>query len=325
MTSLKPASLLFPDLTVFFGAEPKLTVTRCRSAYLVQTRDGNLVVKPLRVGSGKAALTGKLLSANVDCPVLPGLVKPSAAGNYWWRHGNRYLITRQIPGREADYFQIADLSAAIRTMAQFHRYTQQIIQAQQPGWSLLTFDPAHAWGQAYSEMETCRCLAIRAGDSWSKQYLKLWYYFSNQACQAISEMETIPAIALKAICYHDWAHHNVIIDGDRAYLIDFDAMVVDRPTHDRANLISRYLRLHSWNNQALMQLLWNFDRFYPWLQGELHLLRVYLTFPYDYWMIGRQYYLEQQPWSARYFQDQWQRKIAPHQARERILDLLDSI
>ena len=325
MTSTKPALLTLSDLTKFPEAEPDMIVARCRSVYKVQTRNGNLVVKPLRIGSGKAVLIGKLLSANVDCPVLPDLVKPDAGGNYWWRQGNRYLITREITGREADYFQIADLKAAIRAMAQFHRYTRQIVRAQPPGWRLLTFDPMRAWTQAYSEMETCRRRAIRAGDFWSKQYLKLWYYFSNQAWQAIYEMESAPAAALKVVCYHDWAHHNVIISGARAYLIDFDALVVDRPTHDRANLIGGYLRLYGWTNRALLQLLWNFDRFYPWFEGELSLLRVYLTFPYDYWMIGRQYYLEQQPWSARYFQDQWQRKIVPYQAREKVLDLLESI
>jgi CotS family spore coat protein len=321
----KAAERLLSELPDLGGEKPEGLVTRCRSIYLVQTNDGNLVVKPMRVGSGKAALTAKLLRANEECPVLPSLVQARSGANYWWRRGNRYLITRQISGREADYFQTADLGAAIRAMAEFHHYTGKIVAAQLPGWSLLAFEPARAWAQAYLEMETCRRIAIRTGDAWSKQYLKLWYYFSNQAAQAIREIVIISAPTLKVICYHDWAHHNVIIGGVQAYLIDFDAMVVDRPTHDRANLVSRYLRLYGWMDQALLRLLWHFDRFYPWRCGELPLLRVYLTFPYEYWMLGRQYYLERQPWSARYFQDQWERKIAPYQARERVLELLGNI
>jgi CotS family spore coat protein len=324
MIFIKPAAPqpLLPD---FFSAEPVLGVTRCRSVLVVRTRNGSFIVKPLQVGSGKAALSAKLLKDNRDCPVLPSLVPSGDTGAYWRQWGNRYLITREIPGREADYWQNSDLGAAMRAMAQFHRYTAPIVAAQRPEWSLLHFQPEQAWRRAFAEMKTCRRVALRRDDSWSRQYLKLWYYFSNQAVHAIREIATAVKPDFQVICYHDWAHHNVLVAHGQVYLIDFDALVQDWPTHDRANLSGRYLRLHGFTDRALLQLLGNFDQFYPWRRGELALLRIYLTFPYDYWMIGRQYYLERQPWSLRYFQDQWRRKIAPYQARQKVLELLEII
>jgi CotS family spore coat protein len=327
MTSSKPTSLPLTDRDGFWRMETPARMDRCRSVYKVRTGRGSYVVKPLRIGAGKAWLTGKLLSDNGECPVLPCLVPSGDGGCYWWHKGNRYLITRQISGREADYWRIGDLGAAIRTMGIFHRYTAKIVAARQPGWKLLEFEPGRIWRQASVEMEICRGLAIRAGDSWSKQYLKLWRYFSNQVFQARRAVAALPGPVVKVVCYHDWAYHNVLLDdgGGRAFLIDFDAMVIDGAAHDRANLAGRYLRLRGWTKRALLQLLRQFERLYPFRRGEFDWLRVYLTFPYDYWMLGRQYYLEKQPWSAKYFQDQWQRKIAPYQARKRILELLDEI
>jgi CotS family spore coat protein len=323
MISVKPAAPAPPPLPDFFLLGPVLEVARYRSVAVVRTREGSFIVKPLQIGSGKAALCAKLLRDHCDCPVLPDIVPSGDAGAYWRQRGNRYLITRQIHGREADYWQNADLGAAIRAMAQFHRCTAPIVAARQPGWSLLRFQPEQAWRRACAEMETCRRIAIRRGDSWSRQYLKLWDLFRNQASQAIREIATVAKPDFQVICYHDWAHHNVLVADGQVYLIDFDALVQDWPTHDRANLCGRYLRLQGFTNRALLRLLGNFDRFYPWRRGELALLRVYLTFPYDYWMIGRQYYLERQPWSLKYFRDQWQRKIAPYQVREKVLQLLE--
>jgi len=72
-----------------------------------------------------------------------------------------------------------------------------------------------------------------------------------------------------------------------------------------------------------MKALWNFDRFYPWKIGELRKFRIYLTFPYEYWMLGRQYFLERQPWSTRYFIDQWHRKVSGFEKRIKILELIE--
>jgi CotS family spore coat protein len=325
MISVNPPTGLLPVVAQVFPAGTKLTVAPCRSAYTVLIRDESFIVKPLRVGAGRANLIGKLLSENRACPVLPRLVKPEGCGHYWWHGGNRYLVTRRLPGREADYRQSSDLSAAIATMAEFHRYTRQFTQTLKQGWALLVYEPEREWERYLNEMETCRRLAVRASDPWSRQYLRVWHYFSNQAWLALQAVRARNVPEVKVICYHDWAWHNLIRYGNQAYLVDFDYMLIDLPAHDRANLIARYLRLYDWSREALLKLLWLFDRFYPWRCGELSLLRVYLLFPYDYWILGRQYYLEKQPWSAKYFQDQWQRKIEPYLKREKILDLLERI
>jgi CotS family spore coat protein len=321
-----------------------------------------VVLKRLRLGAVKAYLTGKLLdegqkyfgriqpreqipsiaeNPTVCDAILPAPAKISGGMNYLWSRGNRYLLTSLIKGRQADYRRRSDLRAAIRTMNMFHRFTHQLISENQKLWAFLRFNIKLEWHKRLREMEICRDIASRLlgqgiHEEWCRRYLAYWPEFYEQAQETTSAMETLVTCIPEnsrddgdVICYHDWAYHNVIIGGRKpggpqASLIDFDDMIVDRPTHDRANLMSRYLRLNRWSPTSLNQILQDFDRFYPWRPDELKWLRIYLAFPYEFWMLARQFFIEKQPWSMKYYQDQWERKIACRVQRKLVLEMLES-
>lgn len=299
-------------------------VVKYRSVYFLTDPSGQYVVKPLKTGAIRSFLIGELLTETVRFPLSPDLISPGSGRNYLWNRGNRYLVTRMIEGDEADYLQTKDMQAAIRTMAAFHSFSKKLTDMSSK-WSFFNFDPQIEWEKYLREMAICRRIAIRRSDDWSRRYLRLWSGFYDQACRAIEEYATVQNRSWKCLCYHDWAFHNLVIRDDNAFLIDFDYMLLDHATHDKANLISRYLRLYRWDPQYLLKILWNFDRFYPWKHKELSLLRVYLTFPYDFWMFGRQYFLERLPWGKSYVGKQWERKIALFQARRKCLEILKTL
>jgi CotS family spore coat protein len=303
----------------------KAQVRQHRRIYLVSEGETVKVLKPLAVGAGRACLIGELLSKGDQCPLLPRLVRPETDDYYLFCLGNRYLLTEYLPGREADYNRPGDFGTAICAMRDFHQFARDLISGNPVRWSLLKFDPKAVWKKRLREMEFCREMAVRLKSSWSRQYLRVWGRFAEQAHRVIGELEGLSLGEPDTVCYHDWAFHNVMIDGERGYLFDFDYMLVDQPVHDRANLIGRYLRFHEWSTDSLLKSLWNFDRYYPWRTGELRLLRLYLSFPYDYWMLGRQYFIEKQPWSLKYYQDQWERKIAHQEKRMGALDLIKQL
>ncbi len=301
------------------------------SVYFTPVTEPSFVLKPLKIGAIRSYLTGTLLTREELSGIVPRIVKTESGRYYQWERGNRYLLTEKIPGRDADYNSIKDLKAAIIVMANFHRICREIIQSKPNQWTILQFNPNQRWRECLQEMVVCREMAIRRvsahfqEDFLSRQYIQMWHQFYEMAFQVLQEFPAQVAPKQETICYHDWAFHNVIIQNDQAHLIDFDDMIIDHSIHDRVNLISRYLRLFRWSSSALLKALWLFDRYYSWQKGELKLLRLYLTFPYEYWMLGRQYYIEKQPWSHRYYQDQWQRKIIFHRERLKVLDLIKTM
>jgi CotS family spore coat protein len=298
-----------------------------RSVYLAPPQEPIYVLKPLKVGAVRAYLIGLLLSKQAECPIIPRLIKADSGAYYLWQRGNRYLVMEKLPGIVADYHVAKDLKAAVIAMAGFHSFGRKLVGANPQRWSILQFNPEREWRYRLREMETCREIAIRfQDDPFSRQYLQMWHQYYELAFRVLQAFPIRDVVNNQnTICYHDWAFHNVIINQGQGHLIDFDYMIVDHSIHDRANLISRYLRLNQWSISSLLKILWSFDHFYFWKKGELKLLGLYLTFPYEYWMLGRQYYLEKQPWSRRYYQEQWQRKIGFHLERLKVLDLINSM
>lgn len=311
----------FPEALSEFGDD--LLKFKRNNIYLISGKDGIRVLKELRIGAEQAKLIGELLTYLNDSGLTPELIRPRSGAVYFWNKGNRYFLTRFLPGRNADYYQLQDFQAAIRAMFKLHQLSSRFLLSHPIHRSFLKFEPVRIWRQRLREMEICRDRAIRLRHPWSKEYLRFWYFFWNQGTKAVKEIETVKTEESEVICYHDWAFHNLIIKNGEAALIDFDYMIVDHPVHDRVNLLSRYLRLHQWSKESLLKALWNFDRYYPWKVGELRALRIYLTFPYEYWILGRQYYLELQPWSLKYFQEQWERKVSGFEQRVKILELIE--
>jgi CotS family spore coat protein len=333
-------------LESIYGVERISAVNSYRGVYLIPNLNGvsddamaenrAWVLKQLKVGAVKAYLIGKLLAEKILRPITPAPIQPDEGSYYLWIGGNRYHLTHYLEGVEADYYRIIDLQAAIRSMALFHRLTSQLINCNESAWSIIRYDIGREWKQRLTELEICRVRASRECDAqWdhshpndlAKKYLQIWPECYNQALQAFTELmnSDYECGAPRSICYHDWARHNLIIHEGIAFLIDFDYMIIDHPVHDRANLMGHYLRLRQWSLHSLNTILENFDRDYPLRSGELNLLRLLLLFPSDYWILGRQYFIEKQPWSLKYYQDQWDRKISLYQQRNRLLTFMESL
>lgn len=330
-----------PKLESIFGVKQIEDLNPYRGVYLIPGSNGvgpteTLVLKPLKVGAGRAYLIGKLLAAEILRPLTPNLIQPKIKSYYLWIGGNRYHLTNYLQGVEADYYQINDLQAAIRSMALFHKLTSQLITGNQSFWSIIRYNLFQEWKQRLMELEICRTLALRAHEAESKtsrsfdlakNYLQMWPECYHQALEASNEIMASNYISgvSDSICYHDWAHHNLIIQKGTAFLFDFDYMIIDHPVHDRANLVGHYLRLHQWSLHSLDTILESFAHNYPFRNGELNLLRLLLLFPSDYWILGRQYFIEKQPWSLKYYQDQWNRKITLYNQRNRLLTYMEHL
>lgn len=312
-----------PEFPFGLGYDP--VKLRRDNVFMIKGAGGDRILKELRIGAEQAKLIAELLTYLNGSGLTPKLIRTETGAAYFWIKGNRYLLTSYLPGRSADYHKVGDLQAAIRAMAEFHRLSGEFLKSRLLSCSVLKFEPGPIWRKRLREMEICRDRAIRLRDNWSREYLRFWRLFWNQAIKAIEEIESPGPKQPKVICYHDWAFHNLIIHNERAALIDFDYIIADQPVHDRANLISRYLRLNWWSHDALLKALWNFDRFYPWKSGELRELRIYLMFPYEYWILGREYFLERQPWSKKYYREQWKRKVAGFEQRVKILELIECL
>ena len=89
------------------------------------------ILKPMRIGAGRAACIARLLSHGAEWGIIPDLRWCGSdllhRGLYQWYRGNRYLISRFLPGRTAEYQDYHDLSAALQTRGSFHVLTTRLL------------------------------------------------------------------------------------------------------------------------------------------------------------------------------------------------------
>ncbi len=296
-------------------------ISCCRGVYLLQTDLGELVLKRMRTGTDRSYLIGKLLEQSHSDGLLPQLISTKYGGSYFFQNGNRYLLTTKLAGREGDYLNFEDFLSALHGMRLFHATAAPLI-ATDPAWQVIKFSVVALWQWRLRELLVCRRLAQHDSSEFGKQYLSRWAYFYLQASLALSLSQLQRIQSEPRLCYHDWACHNLLLDQGRVGLFDFEYLILDVGAHDQANLLGKYLRLYSYDEVRFAQAMQALRDNYPCRAAERQLLRAYLTFPYDYWMLGRQYYLERQPWALKHYWQQWRRKIEVEPQRARVLSWL---
>lgn len=103
-------------------------------------------------------------------------------------------------------------------------------------------------------------------------------------------------------CHHDYAHHNVLVDGDgKIIIIDFDYCILDSHMHDLSSLLIRAMKDGKWNINKAKFILNSYSEKKPVESLEIPIMSPFIKFPQQFWQIGIQYYWEEQMWTEEFF------------------------
>jgi len=103
-------------------------------------------------------------------------------------------------------------------------------------------------------------------------------------------------------CHHDYAHHNVLIgENDNVNIIDFDFCILDSHLHDLSSLIIRVMKNGKWDIRNALHILNVYNLTNNVSKLDIPIMAAFMEYPQEYWQIGIQYYLENQPWNEEFF------------------------
>jgi CotS family spore coat protein len=103
-------------------------------------------------------------------------------------------------------------------------------------------------------------------------------------------------------CHHDYAHHNVMIDGDgEVNIIDFDYCILDSHLHDLSSLLIRRMKYNKWSLSNAREIIEGYSTVHRINQEDIPIMAAFIEFPQDYWQRGIQYYWEEKPWGEDFF------------------------
>ncbi|SHK07008.1 spore coat protein, CotS family [Hathewaya proteolytica DSM 3090] len=129
--------------------------------------------------------------------------------------------------------------------------------------------------------------------------------------------------AFMEFCHHDYANHNVLIDGNnQTFLIDFDYCILDTHIHDVASLLIRVMKDGKWSLSTAKNIMSIYKDKIDITNEEVLLIADFMEFPQAYWQLGIQYYWEKQPWGEEFFLKKLNRIAVDREERQEFIEEL---
>ncbi len=149
---------------------------------------------------------------------------------------------------------------------------------------------------------------------------------AKKACDNLINSEYISImkehVKLREFCHHDYANHNILINNEKAYTIDFDYCILDSHLHDLSSLILRSMRYGYWDVDKAYEIINNYSFYIKISKEELITMCNFMTFPQPFWQVGLQYFCEHQPWNEEVFLKKLHRFLDDLDDRNEFINLL---
>lgn len=227
--------------------------------------------------------------------------------------GKRFFLSRWIEGREADFNQKRDLRIAAKTLAELHQSTKGFVPPPWQGRIKWGTWPENMLRKTEELIKFKKQAERRNGKTLFDLIFLAHADYYVYECKKAFEMlikagyEKVDRIDARNhyFCHHDYAHHNVIIDGSgQGHVIDFDYCISDMRCHDLGSLMLRVLKKSKWNFPQAVYALKCYDAFRSVSSHETGVISALLRFPQDFWQVAFAFYVERnQP------QERLERKI----------------
>lgn len=226
-----------------------------------------------------------------------------------------YCIMNRAPGRECEYSNPIDLSIASEGIAEFHKASEGFRHKNTKknicGNSINNFIRKREEMQFFQNM----ALMYENKSEFDEMFLKNVEYYINKIQDSITFLQSSQYYKLCSeedkvvLCHHDLAHHNIIINDNEAWFIDFDYAVIDLKVHDICNFINKVIKNFAFDIDKAKLILSNYNNINEISKREMEVLYGMLIFPEDFYEISKDYYSKRKDWEEQIFISRFKRKI----------------
>ena len=236
-----------------------------------------------------------------------------------------YSIMDLVPGRECDFSNPVDLRLASIGLGEFHKasegFTANISKKQAVGKTIEDFK------RRAKEIELFKSIANM--HEYKSEFDKLFLDKVDLHLQEVEksidilERSSIQELWREAdkiaFCHNDLAYHNILINNEEAYFIDFDYSVVDLKVRDLCNFINKAIKNAAFDMEKAEAILTNYSETNSLDERELMVLYGLLYFPEDFYSISKDYYTKRKDWEEETFYDKLVKKVSYNEERNEFL------
>ena len=245
-----------------------------------------------------------------------------------------YCIMNLVEGTECEYSNPVDVMLTSRAIAELHVASEGIMCEEEFIELLAKNEHRYLSGKIIenfnkklTELKFFKNIATLNENKNEFDYIFLdsaQYYEECilQSIKILNESEYYNLCGEKdkiAFCHHDLAHHNILVNKEEVYFLDFDYAIVDLKVHDICNFINKVIKNFCYDIEKCHSIVSEYTSVNPLDHRELKVLYGMLSFPEDFYSITRDYYTRNKQWSEEIFLNRLKRKVEYREDREKFL------
>lgn len=315
------------DVKLFekFGIEV-LDIIPIRKVYLLNTNKGDKILKKIENSINHMRFLKEALKY-IE-PKFDGILKfcKTIDSDFYvaWKN-DTYCLLEVMPGTECQFNNLLHIEIAAKGLGNFHKsskgfttgnedknYVGKMINILKRKQDELKFFKALLI--QYDEFTEFDNIVIKEIDDYIKEGDDSISFLQNSAYDSLcKDKENL------AICHHDLAYHNILIQDDKVNLIDFDYAIVDLKVHDLCNFINKVEKSCLFDISKAELIIENYKKTNSLSKEELEVLYGLLLFPNDFYSICKSYYSRKKNYEEEVFLYKLSRKINDQFARKDFL------
>lgn len=242
-----------------------------------------------------------------------------------WK-SNTYVVMDLINGRECEFNNPIEVAMAVRALGKMHLASKGFIYKACCDRDICG-NILERYGQKIDELKFFKNLVNNYENKTSFDDIFLGHVNrfieegeksidilkNSRYCELCEEEDKV------AICHHDLAYHNILINNDEVYFIDFDYSVVDLRIHDLCNYIDKVVKGFAYNFQKAKDIIDEYSGISELDKREIEVLYGMLYFPEEFCSISKDYYFKRKLWSEESFIYKLNKKLENFEERGEML------
>lgn len=274
-----------------------------RGAYICDTSQGKKLLMPFR-GSKER---GRFLKNFLERLNIAGFEaeqilanKEDEAVTEDEATGELFLLKDYYEGAEIKTSSLDEMKQAIKCLARFHTYAQQMAQQMDDEQKdIKKVSLYEVKNRHYKELIKVKnhIRTKRKKNEFERIYMENYNNMLIQAKKSIDILEQqADAKRTDVFCHGDFNQHNVVFDGEKWNIIHFESLVLSNPMGDLANFVRKMLEKNDWDTTIGETLIKTYHAEKPISKAEYETLYGLFLFPEKFWKVTNHYMSSHKAW-----------------------------
>ncbi len=281
---------------------------RARGAFLLDTSVGRRLIREFSGSAYKLQKEQELLEHLRSCGFPVDRIEPDKEGRLAtvYRDYYRFIVKESLSGRECDTRSESEILKASSLLADLHRSMRGVFEVDREnrvrleGPDLVEEYARHNRGLRKIYGFICK---KNRKNEFETAYLSCFPEVMEEACEAEEGLRASCYEELRAeaaeeghLCHGEYVHHNILVDGGRMAVINFEKFSLDVQVNDLYLFLRKIMEKQNYDFRLGGRILKAYEKVRPLSEKERRYLGIRMKYPEKFWKLANFYYNTNKVW-----------------------------